>query len=88
MKHLFSVLDTKSGIFSAPFCSVNENTATRDFGHACNDPTTDLNRYPGDFVLVKLGTYDETSAQIEVLQVHKHLGFASQFINPTESSES
>lgn len=55
----FTLLDTKSGIHHPPFFMVHVGQAIR----ACQDLGADLNtsvgRHPADFMLVRLGTFDD-----------------------------
>jgi len=64
LKKMYSVYDSKSEIFSSPFTSVNDSTAVRDFSRAVNDEQTDINRFPLDYSLFTLGTFDDTSGVI------------------------
>lgn len=59
--HMFSVYDKKARCFCKPFSSENEQTATRAFVYAANDPTSDIGRYPTDFALYYLGTFEDST---------------------------
>jgi len=78
-KSLFCVLDLKSQVYGNIFTSVNAATALRDFQSASNDPNSDLCKYPEDFILYELGTYDDAQGLVEIYEVKTHLGNALQF---------
>lgn len=81
LKQMFSVLDTKSGVFSNPFCSVNFSTALRDFSRAASDPNSDINHFPSDYSLMHVGQFDDATGIITPLVSPESLGVATQFLN-------
>jgi len=78
-KFLYSVFDSKSRIFSTPFTSVNQFTALRDFSRASTDPTSDINKFPEDYTLYELGSFDDNSGVIAPHAQALNLGLAVQF---------
>jgi len=64
LKTIYCVQDVKTNIFGAPFISVNEGSAVRSFEYACNDPSSDVGRFPHDFRLYRLGEFDDSTGQI------------------------
>lgn len=75
---IYSVYDSKAKFFSAPFFCINDDIAIRSFTEATNDSSTQLNKFPEDFSLHTIGTFDPDTGTI-----HKspsiNLGLASQF---------
>lgn len=65
---LFTVFDVKARTYCKPFCAENLATAIRAFAHAANDQTTEIGRYPEDFILYHLGAFDDQSAQYQLQQ--------------------
>jgi hypothetical protein len=61
---IMSIFDSKSKNFSLPFFQINTETAIRAFRDIVNDPTTTINKYPDDFTMFELGTFDETVGKI------------------------
>jgi len=82
MKNVFSVYDTKAGVFSNPFFSTNKNTALRDFSSAYLDPASHISMYPHDFILYEIGTFNEDTGELTPM-LPISLGTADQF-NPKE----
>lgn len=77
---IFSVYDSKAKVFAPPFISINDLTAVRDFHRAANDPDSNIFLYPTDYTLFKIGTFDDSTGVITVIDVHENFGLASQFV--------
>lgn len=60
----FSVYDSKAAVFCTPFFSENNHTALRAFRYAANDQTTEIGKYPSDYTLYKIGTFDNLTGEI------------------------
>lgn len=61
---LYSVKDNKVGVFQKPFTCRNDAEASRTLHSACQDPEIQLSRYPEDFDLYFLGTYNEYTGKL------------------------
>lgn len=62
---VFSILDTKAGVFSTPFFQVNDAVAVRSFKDAVNDPTHTFYRNAEDYELHRLGDFDDSTGLVE-----------------------
>ena len=62
--NLYSVFDNKSGVFCKPFVSINDATAIRDFAHAAASPSTEISRFPNDFCLYRLASFQDVTGVI------------------------
>lgn len=80
VQKVFAVFDLKACSFSTPFFCVNAGVAIRMFQRAVNDPQTDLNRFPGDYELYEVGTWDPNVGQLETAERKVSLGLASAFV--------
>lgn len=78
-RFLFSVLDSKSGVFSAPFTSINQSVAIRDFHRAVNDPQTDIYSYPEDYGLYEMAEFDDNTGIIKPHPLPVPLGLGITF---------
>lgn len=58
----YSVFDSKSGVYSTPYFYVNDATAIRAFTLAVNDERSNINAFPGDYTLYKIGDFDDNVA--------------------------
>lgn len=81
-QNVYSVKDIKSELFANPFIQENNAVAIRNFGTACEDEKSKLNKYPEDFVLHHIGTYNFTSGAIEPSNPSA-ISTASEFVTQT-----
>jgi len=65
----FSLRDTKAETFAAPFFVPNEAIAMRFISQEVLDTRTNLGKYPADFMLYRVGTYDTDTAQLTAVEV-------------------
>ena len=56
---VYSVVDSKTGIYAHPFYSVTNGAAIRSFVDACADKDSPFARHPEDYCLVHLGWFDD-----------------------------
>ncbi|AXL14482.1 nonstructural protein [Microviridae sp.] len=79
-KILFTVYDSKSESYLAPFSYKTTGEAVRSFTDVVNDPNTAFNKHPEDFVLYKVGGFSEVSGSVFPLDPHVCLGKAIDFV--------
>ncbi|WNK14777.1 MAG: nonstructural protein [Microvirus sp.] len=58
----YSLLDTKTGMYSLPWFMPHEAIALRAAQQLGNDKTTNVGQYPDDFVLFNIGEFDDNTA--------------------------
>lgn len=74
MKKVYAVQDAKSGMFNAPIFLLSDGEALRAFMDACREGSDSLlSKYPEDFNLFFIGTYDENEGILKG-EVPFHLG--------------
>lgn len=78
---LVAVRDITSDLFFAPQAVINEGNAKRAFQEEVNRPDdkNSFYKYPGEYELFVLGTFDEQTAKIEMLDAPKSLGTGNSF---------
>lgn len=59
LTNAYALLDTKSGIYSAPWFFPHDSYAIRAVVELGRDVTSMVGKYPADFVLCRLGTFDD-----------------------------
>lgn len=79
LKNVYTVLDSKSGIFGHPFVAINHNIALRDFCAAAHDGQSTISKFPADFTLFSIGTFDDETGTVETFSAPVNLGIALQF---------
>ena len=77
--NVFAVKDVKSKLFSNPHFVPTTGVAIRGFGAACEDENTDLNKYPEDYSLYHIGTYDVETGEL-VSITPEQIANASEFV--------
>lgn len=60
----YTFLDTKTGLHSSPFFVNHEQAALRAAAQVGLDPATHLGQYPADFVLMRIGEFDDNTATL------------------------
>lgn len=80
---IFAIRDTKAGFYSPPFFKQTHTEAERDFREIANDQKSSLNKYPEDFDLYHLGTYDDQSGKMALEPSPVHMLKAVNVIRPT-----
>jgi len=81
MNVMCSVYDQKARFFSAPFTSATEETAIRDFSRAVMDTRSMVDKFPEDYELHLLGSFNELSGEIEPVSIPKLLAKGADYIS-------
>ena len=63
--NIYAIYDEKAEAYNAPFPLATDGLAKRSFEMACTNPQTDLYKYPGDFKLYCIATWDDNKGQFE-----------------------
>lgn len=58
----YVIFDKKAAVYNKPFYLLNDEIALRSASDLLQDNNTDIARHPEDFILFKIGTYDDTTA--------------------------
>lgn len=69
MMKLFAVRDVKADAFGAPMSISTVGLAIRSFSDACCASNSELARFPEDYMLYELGSYEPNSGKIVSLDV-------------------
>lgn len=77
---IFSVYDSKVEAFMKPFYCVSKGEAIRSFSEIANDKTSSIGKYPEDFALFDLGSFDDSCATFECGLVPVSIGLAIEFV--------
>lgn len=57
--YVYSVLDTKAGLFATPFFVPAEGVALRAFSDTCAMTDHPFFVHPSDYILMRIGTFDD-----------------------------
>ncbi len=58
-KNLYTIYDKKSEIYAPPFVELTDGTAVRMVTDLLSTSNTQFAKYPNDYTLVRIGSYDE-----------------------------
>jgi len=83
----FSIRDTKSEVFNTPFFQKTHGEAERSFRELVKNPDSMPGKYPEDYDLYYLGTYDDQNGLISPLPTPQHLIKAVQCNAPLKPSK-
>lgn len=78
--HAFCIYDRKGTLFHAPFFAVSAGAAVRSFSDLVNDPNTTVGRHPSDYVLYRVGSFDDQSGSLSRTDLPEHVSDASSLI--------
>lgn len=65
MEKIYTIRDTKMGIYNQPVTSPNIAVITRDLQEIVNDDKHKFNKYPSDFELFEIGEYSKETGEIK-----------------------
>lgn len=66
--YVFAIYDRQGDFYSNPFFIPHVGLARRTFGEMARDPDSQVGRYPADFSLYELGTFDNVSCKFTLGQ--------------------
>lgn len=61
---IYAVFDRKAAVFARPFTSPNDAMAMRSYLAAKQDPSTELSKFPEDYSIHRLGSFDDETGAI------------------------
>lgn len=69
---LYSLRDAKAQIFGTPIAILNDALAERHLHRLTNDPQSGVNHYPKDYDLYELGSFDDQTGKLDLLDSPAH----------------
>lgn len=79
MGKVFSIYDSKVKAYQTPFTFQNSAQAVRSFEVTVNDPKTDFHRWPADYFLFEIASYDDQTGKFVNLDTPFSHGSALSF---------
>lgn len=61
----YAIYDSKARVYTVPFFCQNDEVAGRNFASAVNDHNTQFGKYPEDFSLHCIGSYDDELGELK-----------------------
>lgn len=81
----YSIRDEKSEIFHLPFFKHTHGEAEREFKTLTNDNKSTISKFPEDYDLFHIGTYDDNTGKFEPLVTPTHMVKAIQLKEQAQS---
>lgn len=78
-KFFYAVYDEKSTLYSNPFTAINASVALRSFAAAAADPHSEISKFPTDFTLYEIASFQDETGVITPHSQLVNLGKATQF---------
>lgn len=73
---VFAIRDTKAEAFHQPFFTKTVSEAERSFHQLVNDPQSLVAKYPEDYDLYMIGSYDTNTGGLTTLDTPQHIAKA------------
>lgn len=70
---IFTIRDSKGEIFHPPFYCKTHGEAERTFRELAKDPNSLISKYPEDYDMYALGTYDNNTGKIAAIDTPQHV---------------
>ncbi len=81
---IFTVYDDKAEAYLPPFFLNTVGEALRAFSELANDPNHAFCKYPSDFTLFQIGTFDNGNCSFELLPTPTAIGKAIEYKTPRQ----
>lgn len=84
---MFSIYDVKAEIYNKPFPLINKDVALRGFSEYIQngDINDDIVKYPADFILHEIGTYDDSTGLLTPHNAPIYIGRGSEIIKGAQN---
>jgi len=69
----YSIFDNKALVYNVPWFQPTNGAATRILADLANDVSTNIGRHPADYVLYRIGTYDDAKAILTPIAPLEHV---------------
>lgn len=76
---VFSIYDNAVKAYNQPFFMLTQAEAVRAFSNLLKDINSSIAQNPQDYVLYKLGTYDNQTGMFTQDKSHTRIGSANEF---------
>lgn len=88
MLNVYSVFDTQAQTYNVPFFMKKDGQALRAFIDITNDPKTDIHKHPTDYVLFRLGSFDDESGVISPCEAPQRIANAWELLDGVNNENS
>ena len=79
---VYTVYDSKVGAYLNPFFMKSNGECLRAWHEVCNDPQSNISKYPSDFTLFEIGEWDDSTGEFSMYTAKQPLGTALEYNLP------
>ena len=79
---VFAIYDSGISTWTPPLFVRNKGEIMRWFMDSVNDPQSRLAKYPADYTLFELGTWDDDKCSFNLLKTPDRIGTALEYVKP------
>lgn len=83
---VYSVYDEKALVYGLPTCFSTDGLALRSFADLVSNPNSNVNKYPSDFKLYRIGEFNDNNAEM-ISCTPVYLAVGSQYVFDVRSAE-
>ncbi|QGH72845.1 MAG: DNA binding protein [Microviridae sp. ctjyu33] len=76
---VFTVYDSKVEAFLPPFFMKSKGEAVRGFTEVCNDSKSNFFKYPEDYTLFEVGSFDDATGKFDLHKTLVSIGLGVEF---------
>lgn len=80
IQKVYSVYDSKSEGYLQPFYVKSRGEAIRGFTEIANDNNSSIGKWPADYTLFELGSFDTDTGKFDTLHTPLSCGVAIEFV--------
>lgn len=78
--NIYSIRDLKGANYNTPFAQPTHGTAERSFTELVKDPQSLVHKYPSDYELFHIGSFDDESGKLDALPIPQHIVSGAQLV--------
>jgi len=78
---IFSIKDLKAEVWNTPIFQQTTGIALRGWQELANDKETTIGKYPTDYALYEIGTWESEKGHLSIYPQPKSLGLANDYVN-------
>jgi len=88
MLSVFAIYDSGISTWMPPIFVRNKGEILRWFMEVSNDPQSKISKYPADYTLFEIGSWDDDKCKFDLLKTPVSIGIAIEYVKvKTESAE-
>lgn len=79
---VYAVYDSGISAWRLPMFARSKGEILRCWADAVNNPQSDFAKYPSDYTLFEVGSWDDANCKFDLLKTPVRIGVAIEFVKP------